>query len=149
VPDLVPVLLDGLARYGHSVGVPLLVPYGRVKLAEALGDALRPRLVVMLIGERPGGDAMAARSLSAYLALRLTDPDVIADARRFSGNDDIRYEYTVISNIYSGGLPAIEAGSVIAERVAEILRHEAAGNRLEAKRAAFGAAAARSSAQTA
>jgi ethanolamine ammonia-lyase small subunit len=35
---------------------------------------------------------------------------------------------TVISNIYSAGLPPVEAA---AQRVERILRHSAAGNRLE------------------
>jgi len=37
----------------------------------------------------------------------------------------------VISNIYSGGLPAVEAGAVILEKVFQILSNQAAGNRLE------------------
>ena len=48
-----------------------------------------------------------------------------------SGNPAIRFEYTVISNIYAAGLPPAEAGGVIVERVGEILTHKAAGNRLE------------------
>ncbi|MEZ5445410.1 MAG: hypothetical protein R3F45_06500 [Gammaproteobacteria bacterium] len=63
--------------------------------------------------------------------MRLADGPVQAEAARFSGNPQIRCEYTVISNIYAGGLPPVEAGSPIAERVLEILRHRAAGNRLE------------------
>jgi len=53
------------------------------------------------------------------------------EAACFSGNDSVGYEYTVISNIYSGGLPPAEAGGVIVDKVGEILRHQAAGNRLE------------------
>ena len=82
-----------------------------------------------LIGERPGGDALASRSLSAYLVYRLSGP-ALAEAARFSGNPAIRFEYTVISNIYSGGLPPVEAGAVIFEKVLQILAHQAAGNRL-------------------
>ncbi len=37
----------------------------------------------------------------------------------------------MISNIYDGGLPPVEAGSVIAERAIMILDYGAAGNRLE------------------
>ena len=51
--------------------------------------------------------------------------------REFSGNPDVRYEYTVISNIYSGGLPPEDAAGQIAERVKQILTAKAAGNRLE------------------
>lgn len=52
-------------------------------------------------------------------------------AARFSGNPNIRYEYTVISNIYAGGLPPVEAASVVTEKTFAMLRHRAAGNRLE------------------
>ena len=69
-------------------------------------------------------------SLSAYLVYRLADPRVQKEAARFSGNAAIRFEYTVISNIYSGGLPPAEAGAVIVDKVSEILTHQAAGNRL-------------------
>jgi ethanolamine ammonia-lyase large subunit len=131
IPELLPVPLDGLNSRHLKLGQPILAPYGRVKLAESIGDALQPRVIVNLIGERPGGDALASRSMSAYIAYRLADAPVQAEAARFSGNPQIRYEYTVISNIYAGGLPPVEAGSVIAERVLEILQYRAAGNRLE------------------
>ncbi|MBD9481427.1 ethanolamine ammonia-lyase [Pseudomonas sp. PDM14] len=128
--ELLPVLFDGLASQALRVGRTVLAPYGRVKLAEAVGETLQARLVIMLIGERPGGDALASRSLSAYLALRLDARDQ-ADAARFNGNPRIAWEYTVISNIYRAGLPPLEAGSVIAEKALQILRYGAAGNRLE------------------
>lgn len=131
IPELLPVLIDGLRQQSISVGTPILAPYGRVKLAEAIGETLKPKLVINLIGERPGGDAMASRSLSAYLAFRLNDESVRAAARAFSGNEEVRYEYTVISNIYRHGMPPVEAGSLIAERAKQILAHQAAGNRLE------------------
>lgn len=131
IPSLLPELLDRLGKDGISAGLPILAPYGRVKLAEALGDALKPKLVINLIGERPGGDALASRSLSAYIAYRLEDAETLSAAVAFSGNPDQRYEYTVISNIYSGGLPPEDAAGVIAERVQQILMSKAAGNRLE------------------
>lgn len=132
LPDLLPVLLDGLKGRKLTVGQPLLARYGRAKLAEAVADRLAADVVIHLIGERPGGDALSSRSLSAYLVYRLWDPKVQSAAARFSGHSAIRFEYTVISNIYSAGLPPLEAGSVIVERVCEILSRQAAGNRLEA-----------------
>jgi ethanolamine ammonia-lyase large subunit len=130
VPELLPVLLDGIRAKGWTMGRPIAARYGRVKLAEPVADALDTRLVVYLIGERPGGDALAARSLSAYLMLRLDD-----DARRaavaFSDNPTAQFEYTVVSNIGSQGLPAVEAASLLVERMAQILHWQAAGNRLE------------------
>lgn len=129
--DLLPVLLDGLKANNLKVGEPIVAPYGRVKLAESIGEALQPQLVLLLIGERPGGDALASRSMSAYLCYRLGNGATQQAAALFSGNSDIRYEYTVISNIYAGGLPAVEAGGVIVEKILESLKLQAAGNRLE------------------
>ena len=131
IPELLPVLLDGLNSRNLKIGQPILAPYGRVKLAESIGNALQAQLVVTLIGERPGGDALASRSMSAYFAYRLSDKTTQKSAAIFSGNTKINYEYSVLSNIYAGGLPPIEAGSVIAEKVFEILKFNAAGNRLE------------------
>lgn len=119
LPDLLPILLDGLAAREVTVGQPLLARYGRVKLAEPIADRLGAELVIHLLGERPGGDALASRSLSAYLL-----------HRRETGEP--RFEYTVISNIYTGGLPPLEAGAVIIEKALQILEHRAAGNRLAA-----------------
>jgi ethanolamine ammonia-lyase large subunit len=129
VPELLPVLLDGLASRGLNMGQPIAVRYGRVKLAEPIADALECELVIHLIGERPGGDALASRSLSAYLVYRPSGP-ALAEAARFSGNPTIRFEYTVISNIYAGGLPPVEAGAVILEKTLQILACRAAGNRM-------------------
>ena len=133
LPDLLPIVLDGLAAAAVTVGVPLLARYGRVKLAEPIAERLGARVVIHLIGERPGGDALASRSLSAYLLCRPADGEARRAAAAFSGQADPRCEYTVISNIYAGGLPPLEAGAVIVQRVLQILAHDAAGNRLEAR----------------
>lgn len=117
VPELLPFLLEGLAARDISCGRPFLAQFGRVKLAEQLAQRLGAELVVTLIGERPGGDARASRSMSAYLAYPTTDG---------------RFEYFVLSNIYDGGVPAVEAAAVLVERITLILRHQASGNRLEA-----------------
>ncbi|WP_437743093.1 ethanolamine ammonia-lyase subunit EutB [Sorangium sp. So ce1504] len=132
IPDLLPVLLDGLGARGVTVGQPLLARYGRVKLAEAVAERLAARLVIVLLGERPGSGEQASSSLSAYLAYRLTPGADQEAAAAFSGNPAIGFEYTVISNIHAGGLPAAEAGGVIVEKVVAVLGHRAAGNRLEA-----------------
>jgi ethanolamine ammonia-lyase large subunit len=132
LPDLLPVLLDGLSGRRLRVGKPLVARHGRVKLAEQVAEALQAELVIHLLGERPGGDALASRSLSAYLVYRVSDPRAETGATvPLNGNPRNRFEYTVISNIYAGGLPALEAGGVILEKVLQILSHQAAGNRLE------------------
>jgi ethanolamine ammonia-lyase large subunit len=127
VPSLLGVLLDALAAREIRLGQPMLVRYGRVKLAEELATAVRAEVVVYLLGERPGGDAEAARSLSAYLVYRRDpEPGPRAESRAAPS-----FEYSVISNIHSGGLPPLEAAGVIAEKVFQILSLRAAGNRLE------------------
>lgn len=132
LPELLPVLLDGLQGHGFTMGRPLVARYGRVKLAEAVADLLQTDLVIYLIGERPGGDALSSRSLSAYLLYRVAAPTARQPAAQFTKHPDSRFEYTVISNIYAGGLPPVEAGGIIVEKVVEILSWKAAGNRLEA-----------------
>jgi ethanolamine ammonia-lyase large subunit len=139
INDLLPVLMEGLAESGITTGQPIAVRYGRVKLAEPLSEKLQCDLIVYLIGERPGGDALASRSLSAYLVYSIgaTGPlagpgqDEPACEPLATTVESPRFEYTVISNIYSGGLPPAEAGAVIVDKVREILTHRAAGNRLE------------------
>jgi ethanolamine ammonia-lyase small subunit len=142
VPALMGVLDDAFKARGTRVGQPMLVRYGRVKLAEQIAEAVRAELIVYLIGERPGGDAQAARSLSAYLVYRRQDPgtQVGSDAGEFVRAS---YEYSVVSNIHELGLPPLEAGAVIAEKVFLILALGAGGNRLEgllARQARRGAA---------
>jgi len=132
VPELLPVLTDGLDARHLTTSQPILVRYGRVKVAEDIAERLKARLVILLIGERPGGDALASRSLSAYLVYQLLDADAQNKAAAYSNNPNIHFEYTVISNIYSAGLPPLEAGSVVAEKAWHVLAHQAAGNRLEA-----------------
>jgi len=128
VAELLPVLVDGLTAHGFSMGQPIAARYGRVKLAEPLAERLQCDLVIYLIGERPGGDALASRSLSAYLVYRLGE---LANGPPLAEGAPTKFEYTVVSNIYSEGLPPAEAASVLVEKAGEILLHRAAGNRLE------------------
>lgn len=135
LPELLPPLLDGLAARRADCGVPLLVRYGRVKLAEELAERLGAELVILLIGERPGGDALASRSLSAYLTYRVPGSDSNSNSNSNSGFESgaarSRFEHSVLSNIYSGGIPPLEAAAVLVEKACTILAHRAAGNRLE------------------
>ena len=78
------------ARATSGYGQSIAVRYGRVKLAEQIAELLQPELVIFLVGERPGGDAAASRSLSAYLVYRLDGP-AQAEAAQFSGNPAIRF----------------------------------------------------------
>ena len=89
VPALLPSLVDGCERRGWSVGAPILVKHCRVGIMNDVGDLLGPKVVVLLIGERPG--LATAESLSAYFAYRPR-----------AGHTDA--ERNLISNIHDAGV---------------------------------------------
>lgn len=66
VPRLLPLIAAGAAERGMRMGQPFFVRYCRVGVLNDIGELLRPRVVVLLIGERPG--LATAQSLSAYFA---------------------------------------------------------------------------------
>ena len=67
-----------LESRGLKFGKPLAVRYGRVKLAEHIAQCTGARLTILLIGERPGGDALASRSLSAPATRTASQPRPLA-----------------------------------------------------------------------
>ncbi len=69
-------------------------------------------MVCILIGERPG--LGTAESMSAYICYQAVVGQ--PEARR-----------TVVSNIYSGGTSAVEAGAYVAELIETILKEKASG----------------------
>jgi ethanolamine ammonia-lyase small subunit len=112
VPELLPVLRDGLADRDIAVGTPVFVEFGRVDVMDAIGEELDADCCVILIGERPG--LRTAESLSAYLVY---DPERGSPTAKKS----------VISNIHDDGLPPVEAGAELVDLVAEMLAAEASG----------------------
>ncbi|GGD99938.1 ethanolamine ammonia-lyase light chain [Aureimonas endophytica] len=151
--DLALIAADGLSAHAanlYAAGVaadvlrllpgdwrvaPILVAsQARVALSDPAGAALKARLVLMLIGERPG--LSAADSLGAYLTFA-PEPGRTTDADR-----------NCVSNIREGGLPP----SLAAPKLARLLTRATAlgfsGTRLKdeedliehAAQAALGAA---------
>lgn len=130
------VLGDGLsptAVNAHAIGVinflvprlaidqidigPVVVARGaRVALGDEIGALLRARMMVMLIGERPG--LSAADSLGAYLTFA---PKI--------GRTDA--ERNCVSNIHGAGLGYEEAAFRIAWLIREGLAREVTGVRLK------------------
>lgn len=94
VPHLLPLLVEGAQERGWRIGQTLLVRYCRVGLLNDVGELLRPKAVVLLIGERPG--LSTAESLSAYMAFQPRQGHTDADRN-------------LISNIHRRGVPVEEA----------------------------------------
>ena len=114
--NILPAIMDGLKAKGISVGTPFFVKYGRVGAEDAVSEALGCKVVCVLLGERPG--LATAESMSAYIAYNATVG--MPEARR-----------TVVSNIHSGGIAAVEAGAYIADLIEKILKEKKSGVELQ------------------
>ncbi|WP_232699520.1 ethanolamine ammonia-lyase subunit EutC [Brevibacillus daliensis] len=110
--DIIPAITQGLKMYGIETGNILFVKHCRVPSMDVIGDVTEAEVVCLLIGERPG--LVTAESMSAYIAYKPTVG--MPEARR-----------TVISNIHSGGTPAVEAGAHIAELIKTMMDKKASG----------------------
>jgi len=111
---LVRALSARLARK-YRMLKPLFVRNARVRIQDHIGEIVRPDVICMLIGERPG--LVTAESLSAYLIYR----------PRLSSLEPDR---TVISNIHRGGLKLRQAASQISRLIDDAIRIKASGARL-------------------
>ncbi|QRG70058.1 ethanolamine ammonia-lyase subunit EutC [Brevibacillus choshinensis] len=112
IPDLLPALMQGLTLKKISVAKPIFIHRGRVWVQDHVASIVKCKVVISLIGERPG--LATAESLSAYMIYQPNEQTVESDR-------------TVISNIHRGGTPPIEAGAYLAEILEEILRYRASG----------------------
>ncbi|MBV1818496.1 ethanolamine ammonia-lyase subunit EutC [Anaerosalibacter bizertensis] len=114
--DTYDAIVQGLNSHGIKVGKPFFVKHGRVPAMDAIGEALNPEVVVVLIGERPG--LATGESMSCYMAYKPTVG--MPESNR-----------TVVSNIHSGGTPAVEAGAHIADVIKTMLEQKASGLNLK------------------
>ncbi len=97
---------------------PIFIRNARVRIEDHLGEILRPDVVCMIVGERPG--LVTAESLSAYVIFRPTLKSIEPDR-------------TVISNIHRGGIPIAEAARKIAALIDEAIKFQASGAALAEK----------------
>jgi ethanolamine ammonia-lyase small subunit len=97
---------------------PIFIRNARVRIEDHLGEILRPDLVCMIVGERPG--LVTAESLSAYVIYRPTLKSIEPDR-------------TVISNIHRGGIPIAEAARKIAALIDDAIKFQASGAALAEK----------------
>lgn len=114
--NILPIITDGLKARGLKVGTPFFVKNGRVAAMDQISEALNATVTCVLLGERPG--LATAESMSAYIAYKATVG--MPEARR-----------TVVSNIHSRGIPAVEAGAYIVDVIQKILEARASGVELK------------------
>lgn len=113
---VISALLPLLKRQSHGLGPVVLAEGTRVALGDEIGQLLGARLVLLLIGERPG--LSAADSMSAYLTF----------APR-PGRTDA--ERNCVSNIRPGGLAPEPAAASLAWLVSMALKTGATGTVLK------------------
>ncbi len=114
--NILPAVLNGLKGYGIDTGTPFFVKYGRVAAEDHISEILKPDVVCVLIGERPG--LTTAESMSAYITYKAYVG--MPEAKR-----------TVVSNIHRDGTPAAEAGAHVADLIKKILDAKASGQDLK------------------
>jgi ethanolamine ammonia-lyase small subunit len=110
--DLVRSLIPQLASDGIEIGHTVVASGARVALGDEIGAILGSRMIVMLIGERPG--LSSPDSLGAYLTF--APRAGLTDAER-----------NCVSNIHGAGLDRDEAAFRIAWLVREGLRRKVTG----------------------
>jgi ethanolamine ammonia-lyase small subunit len=116
VREMFPVLRQGAQAAGLSLGTPFFIKYCRVGVLNDIGDRLKPDVVILLIGERPG--LGRAESLSAYMAYRPKAGDSDADR-------------DVICNIFNqGGTNPLEAAAFAVQMAQTMMKHQASGVKL-------------------
>jgi ethanolamine ammonia-lyase small subunit len=112
VPALLPLIVQLANERGWILGRIFAVRYCRVGIMNALGDLLKPKVVVLLIGERPG--LAIAESLSAYMAFR-----------PHSGDNDA--QRNLISNIHERGVTTEAAAIRIGNLVQTMMTKQLSG----------------------
>lgn len=116
VPSLLPLLLRAAQARGWKSGQPFVIRHCRVGVMNDIGELLRPKVVVLLIGERPG--LATAESLSAYLAFQPKTGD--HDANR-----------NLISNIHQRGVKVEAAAQRIINFAVVMMQHRTSGASLK------------------
>lgn len=112
IQDVFSVVKQGLTSKGYKTGKDIFVKNARVSVVNCIGEILKPELIVLFIGERPG--LGTAESMSCYLTYKPTMETV--EAQR-----------TMISNIHKGGIPPVEAGAQIVTLIEKILQQKISG----------------------
>ena len=115
--QIFPIIKQGAQTARLSFGTPFFIKYCRVGVLNDIGDILKPDIVILLIGERPG--LGRAESMSAYMAFRPKNGDTDADR-------------DVVCNIFeNGGTNPLEAGAVVVQLAQKMIQYQASGVKLK------------------
>jgi len=119
VPEIYPIIEQGLKSAGVTVGTPFFIQFARVGVINDVNDVIGADVVVILLGERPG--LGVADALSAYMGFK-------------PGPGKTDAERDVVCMItYHGGTNPLEAGAFVVELIKKTLKHQASGVELKLK----------------
>lgn len=116
VPQLLPLIAEKAQARSWTLGQTFAAQYCRVGVMNVVGELLHPKVVVLLIGERPG--LATAESLSAYMAFQ---PE--------AGHNDS--QRNLISNIHVRGVSAEAAATRIVDLAAQMMLRKISGVQLK------------------
>ena len=114
--DIYPVIEQGLKSAGLSVGTPFFIENGRVGIMNDVNSVIKAKVVVLLIGERPG--LGIADAMSAYMGF---DPQ--------PGKSDADRDLICMITTHGGTNP-LEAGAYIVEFIKRMITYSASGVKL-------------------
>ncbi len=116
LPDILPVIEQGLTAAGLSLGTPFFVQNCRVGLMNDINAIIGAKALILLIGERPG--LGIADAMSAYMGF---DPQ--------PGKSDADRDLICMITVHGGTNP-LEAGAYVVEFAQRMLRFHASGVKL-------------------
>ncbi|HSK87718.1 MAG TPA: ethanolamine ammonia-lyase subunit EutC [Anaerolineales bacterium] len=112
-----PVIRQGVQNAGLTFGAPFFIKYARVGVMNDVGELIKPDVVILLIGERPG--LGRAESMSAYMGYKPKYGDTDADR-------------DVVCNIFeNGGTNPLEAGAFVVQFAQNMRKSQASGVKLK------------------
>ena len=115
--QMFPVIKQGVQTAGLTFGTPFFIKYARVGVMNDVGELIKPDVVILLIGERPG--LGRAESMSAYMGYKPKYGDTDADR-------------DVVCNIFeNGGTNPLEGGAFVVQIAQKMRKHQASGVKLK------------------
>jgi len=115
--QIFPVIKQGVQAAGLTFGTPFHIKYCRVGVMNDIGEAIKPDVLILLIGERPG--LGRAESMSAYMAFKPKGGESDADR-------------DVVCNIFeNGGTNPLEAGAFVVQIAQKMRQYQASGVKLK------------------